>query len=117
MPKNNPKKDVSPSNKKHASSPKVSGLGGGGGQGSATAEVILLSLVNVNEAVLPSLISGEKVIIKHEVNAIQIVTSLGSFIGNVSNEDFTKLQGRRLKSACIFQVQFETKQCIIEAIL
>lgn len=118
MPKNNPKDPIRPTPRKPQNPPgQGGGTGGGGTPDFPPSETILLSLVNLNEAVLPNLQTNEKVVFSENSAAIRVSTALGTPIGNVSSEDVARLEGRRLKGGRVFQVQINPKQCVIEAML
>ncbi|QYK53089.1 MAG: hypothetical protein KF824_12630 [Fimbriimonadaceae bacterium] len=114
MPKSNPKNPIQ-RNPRNPQSPTLSEGTGGGAPAEQATETVLLSLVNLNDAVLPNLTVNERVVIKQDENSILIATALGTVIGHVNSIDLEKMKGRRLKGARIFQVRLEPKQCVIEA--
>ena len=118
MPKNNPKDPIRPTPRNPQNPPGHGGGSGGGGTPDfPPSETILLSLVKLNEAVLPNLQLNEKVVFSESSAVVKVSTALGTLIGNVSSEDVARLEGRRLKGGRVFQVQLKPKQCVIEAML
>lgn len=77
---------------------------------------ILITLINLDTAVVPGLRAGARVILTGK-GRTYAETPLGSRIGDVADHDAERLLGKVILSASIYQLGLDPPQVVLEVVL